>query len=65
MQSELDGEATLLTKAEQTSAMKVKPPSPKVRSLNSGACSNVFEKCSASTGCAPTPENENCGEVGG
>ena len=37
MQSELDGEATLLTKAEQTSAMKVKPPSPKAANDNQSA----------------------------
>jgi hypothetical protein len=37
MQSELDGEATLLTKAEQTSAMKVKPAPLKAANDNQPA----------------------------
>ena len=37
MKSALDGEAILPTKAEQTSAMKVKPPSPKAANDNQSA----------------------------
>jgi hypothetical protein len=37
MQSELDGEPTLLTKAEQTSAMKVKPAPLKAANDNQPA----------------------------